>query len=184
MLWRHVREGDGMDKLAKIRLARSSAVRGSGHFNARFNEYYADFPFDWILFQEKDVDTQDAFGERFLDKPDCDCKPFFCRRVRRRLDARSKQLRREASARERRTLSLETFRSRGFQRMINFWCDHGESATSVRNERQHASFGKKLRAKKGAGAHSSGQRVAVEDFLSHLVTDHNVQFGDPERREL
>ena len=45
-------------------------------------------------------------------------------------------------------------------------------------------LGNKLRAKKGAGAHFSGNRVAVEDVLSHLATDHEVQFGDPERREL
>ena len=75
MLWRHVREGDGLDKSAKIRLARGSAVRGSGQFNARFNEHYADYPFDWIMFQEKDAATQDAIGERFLDKPLCDCEP-------------------------------------------------------------------------------------------------------------
>ena len=76
MLWRHVREGDGLDKSAKIRVARGSAVRGSGQFNARLYEHYAAFPFDWIMFQEKDAARQDAIGERFLDKPLCDCKPF------------------------------------------------------------------------------------------------------------
>ena len=176
MLWKHVGEDDPMSKEDKIRLARGATIRGSGQFEYRFTEYYSDFPHDWILAQEKDAATQDLMYDRFRKKRLCNLKPFFCRRIRRKVAKRPSTAGSDPN---------RAFKTQGFKRMINFWADSAESATSVRNERQHSSFLRKVRSgKSGGGAHASGKRVIVQDLLSTVVQDHETKFGEAGRRQI
>ena len=175
MLWRHVREHDPVPVQAKYRLARGALLRASGQFNARFDEHFDGFPYDWVLAQEKNEAGQDVIVDNFMKKRRCCSRPFFCRRVRRKID--------KMTTAEHKPTPQQTFRSKGFQNMVNFWCDSAESVTSIRNEHQHSSFGKKLRSgKAGGGAHGSAKRVSLADLLSHVKRDHETQFGPASSR--
>ena len=151
-------------------------VRGSGQFDHRFNQHYDGFPHDWIASQDMDPPQQDALFERFMAMPLCDCKPFFCRRVRRKLTK---------SGQDGLSNACRVFRSRPFQRLINLWADDAESATSIRNELQHASFSRKLRAGKGGGGrHRNSAAVILQDFVGNLERDHEAKYGKARKREV
>ena len=68
----------------------------------------------------------------------------------------------------------------GFKKLLRFWVDEFETATSIRNERQHAFFSSAVRRGGTSGGIPSVQRVTVQDFGKHIFRDHEFKFGRQE----
>ena len=158
-LWEQQLENDALDRGAKVRMARSATVRASGAFNYRFNQHFKGTPFEFVDGINKEV------LQKFLRKKLCCLRPFFCRRIRNKLKGLSVEQ------------AIQQLMGSGFKKLLRFWVDEFETATSIRNERQHAVFSKAVRRGGNSGAIPSVQRVAVQDFGKHIFLDHEFKFG-------
>ena len=135
-LWERRVENDALDYGTRVRMARGGCLRASGVFNDRFNQHFKGTPFEF-------VDMNDEVLLRLLGAKLCCLKPFFCGGSRSKFN----KLPGEEAVRR----LMES----GFSQLVHFWADEFETATSVRNERQHASFSRKVCRGGKAGAHAS-----------------------------
>jgi hypothetical protein len=93
--------------------------------------------------------------DRFRNTPSCCLRPWFCRRIRKRLETQPDALADDA-----------------FWNMIDFWADDGEVVTTIRNERQHTRFNQALMSRKKSGARPKVIRVLSQSFAATLRDDH------------
>ena len=95
----------------------------------------------------------------------CCLRLFFCKRIRNKLKGLSVEQ------------AIQQLMGSGFKKLLRLWVDEFETATSIRNERQHAFFSKAVGRGGNSGATPSVQRVAVQDFGKNLFLDHEFKFG-------
>ena len=156
---------DQRRRLQVVRVARATLLRFSGQCDVRIINHFDADPYDFVLAQDLDDDSAKRLYQKFHDLPRCCLHPYFGRRVRRM----SKGVE-------------ELMQDAGFQELLNFWVDDGEAVTSIRNERQHACFGRSLSSRKASAARPSVLRVFTESMCKTIRNDHRTQFGKASKR--
>ena len=140
------------------RQTRATILKSYVGFDYRVARRLDGTPWDWLVMESKEEPEQKEIFERYMNKRKCCLRPFFCRRLRRKVS------------------EFKHTQTPRFKKLVRFMADDGEALTSVRNELQHTRLNKVLMSKMQHGACSKMNRVRLQALNRYVSDDHLTLF--------